>query len=325
MGDAIIALTESGNLLRLDLATLKLTREWFGPVPVVCLGRGENGAVLAGFVDGRVCRIDPATLALSEVARLPGKPRWVGAAADNAGQPAKTRLVAVVEQTRPVEGNDRRFQATIEVVQDLGSGKTYALDFKKPDGPDRGPVAFLLDRKHRLWLGADNGEWGGWCAYVDFKEGKVHAVPGPEMDEDTRKKLWSGVYGFTELRDGQVWAYGGTVHMGTDGFIGRVNRGQGEELYRLDSFDDHKPLADDRPRLPVTHVIEDPKTGAILVVSYSDIYRTDARLAHWAKIHDLEIGYRWADPTRSARIPRFARCCRSGGRESPPACSLPPA
>src|SRR5271169_1670533 len=35
-GDAIIALTDSGNLLRLDLATLKLTREWFGPVPVVC-------------------------------------------------------------------------------------------------------------------------------------------------------------------------------------------------------------------------------------------------------------------------------------------------
>ncbi len=32
--DTIIALTESGNLLRLDLTTLKLTREWFGPVPV---------------------------------------------------------------------------------------------------------------------------------------------------------------------------------------------------------------------------------------------------------------------------------------------------
>ena len=41
-GDAIIALTESGNLLRFDLATLKLTREWFGPVPIACLGRAST-------------------------------------------------------------------------------------------------------------------------------------------------------------------------------------------------------------------------------------------------------------------------------------------
>ena len=59
---------------------------------------------------------------------------------------------------------------------------------------------------------------------------------GPEIDEETRKKYWSGIYGFTELRDGQVWAYGGTVHFGSDGFIGRVDRGQGEALYRLDNF-----------------------------------------------------------------------------------------
>ncbi len=61
-GDALIALTRSGNLLRFDAKTLTLTREWFGPVPATCLGRGENDAVLVGFEDGRVCRVDPATL-----------------------------------------------------------------------------------------------------------------------------------------------------------------------------------------------------------------------------------------------------------------------
>ncbi len=30
-----------------------------------------------------------------------------------------------------------------------------------------------------------------------------------------------------------------------------------------------------------------------MVVSFSDIYRTDARLARWAKLHELEIAYRW--------------------------------
>jgi hypothetical protein len=303
VGDAIIALTESGNLLRLDLATLKLTREWFGAVRAVCLGRGELGAVLAGFEDGRVCRVDAASLALTEVVRLSGKPRWVEAVADDAGPSAKTRLVAVVEQTRPVERNGRQFQAAIEVVQDLGSGKTYALDFKKPDGPDRGPVAFLVDSRRRLWLGADNGEWGGWCCYVDFKEGKVQTVPGPEIDEDTRNQYWLGIYGFTELRDGQIWAYGGMLHMGSDGFIGRVDRGRCEGLFRFDGLSDDKPLPADRPHLPVTHVIEDPKTGAIQVVSFSDIYRTDSKLAHWAKVHVLKIGYRWGRPDALGTYP----------------------
>ena len=48
-------------------------REWFGPVPATCLGRGENGAVLAGLADGRICRIYPATLATTELRRLTGK------------------------------------------------------------------------------------------------------------------------------------------------------------------------------------------------------------------------------------------------------------
>src|SRR5689334_20760667 len=40
-GDAFLALTDSGNLLRFDRATLKLTKEWFGPTAMTCLGRRE--------------------------------------------------------------------------------------------------------------------------------------------------------------------------------------------------------------------------------------------------------------------------------------------
>jgi hypothetical protein len=129
-GGAIIALAESGNLLRLDLATMKLTREWFGPVPVVCLGRGEKDVTWAGFEDGRVCRIDPATLALTKVARLSGKPQWVGAVTDGMTKPAKSRLVVVVEQTKPVEFQRKPYSVGYSVVHDLGSGKTYALSPK---------------------------------------------------------------------------------------------------------------------------------------------------------------------------------------------------
>src|SRR5262249_48123024 len=56
------------------------------------------------------------------------------------------------------------------------------------------------------------------------------------------------------------------------------------------------PFPADRPFAPVTHVVEDPRTGAVVVVSFSDIYRTDARLARWEKVHHLKIGYRDGRP-----------------------------
>ena len=166
-GDAVIALTEGGTLLRLDLATLNLTREWSGPVPVACLGTGENGTVLAGFEDGRVCRVDPATLALTELARLPGKPRWVGALSDDAGPRVKSRLVVVIEQTRPVERNGGRFQVPTWVVQDLGPSKTYSLDFKKPEGPDHGDELPMMGRARVNALATDPDHPDGVIAALD--------------------------------------------------------------------------------------------------------------------------------------------------------------
>jgi hypothetical protein len=44
-------------------------------------------------------------------------------------------------------------------------------------------TAFLLDRKHRLWLGADHSEWDGWCSYVDLETGKVQTVLGLKIYE----------------------------------------------------------------------------------------------------------------------------------------------
>jgi hypothetical protein len=115
-------------------------------------------------------------------------------------------------------------------------GKTYVIDPKSEYPSDLRATAFLLDCKHRLWLGADNGEWGGWCDCVDLDAGQVRSIAGQRIYEHTTQLLWLGVYGFTELRDGQVWAYGGSMHMGmTDGFIWRVDQGKSEKLYMLDN------------------------------------------------------------------------------------------
>ena len=146
--------------------------------------------MLAGFEDGRVCRIDPATLAMTEVARLPGKPQWVGTIRLTGPrrrgrlprETAARRRGRADRSGRSEEGRERaEYEVPCSVVHDLGSGKTYPLD--PGESSDRRATAFLLDRKHRLWLGADNGEWGGWCSYVDLKAGKVHSVPGLKIDD----------------------------------------------------------------------------------------------------------------------------------------------
>ncbi len=246
--DAIIARTDSGNLLRFDRTTLKLTREWFGPVPVTCLGRGEGEVVLAGFADGRVCRIDEATLAMTEIARLPGKLQWVGTIAAAPGQPARQRLIAVYEQIKKSEIRGRTYGVPYSVVRDAASGKSYPIDPKSDYPSDLRATAFLLDRKHRVWLGAENGEWGGWCECVDLDAGQVRTIAGQRIYQHTPELKWDGVYGFSELRDGQVWAYGGTMHFSSDAFIWRIDRGRSEQLYRAEN---DTPGAEERPKVEI--------------------------------------------------------------------------
>ena len=78
LGDGLIALTASGTLLRFELPAVRLVRERIGVEDVTCLGRGAGEAVLAGLSGGRVCRVDPATLDLTDVVKLPAAPQWVG-------------------------------------------------------------------------------------------------------------------------------------------------------------------------------------------------------------------------------------------------------
>src|SRR5689334_18243962 len=91
-GDAIIAMTDSGNLLRFDRATLKLAKEWFGPTAATCLGRGGDGDLLVGFADGRIARVAPADLTVTDLAWVSGRVQWVGSIASGPGRPTKPRL-----------------------------------------------------------------------------------------------------------------------------------------------------------------------------------------------------------------------------------------
>ena len=303
-GDALIALSASGNLLRFDLNTRRLTGQRFDRSMIVCLGRGEGDEVLAGFEDGRVSRVDPATLDLTEIAKVPGRPRWVESPAG--GKRSPRNLIAVIEQAKS------------SLVQDIASGKSYEVE--------PGATAFFLDSKRRLWIGEDRGEWGGSCSYVDLSSGKRQSIAGIKRRNEEAGEGWDGVYGFIELRDGQVWAYGGVSHMGfNEAFIRRVDKGKAEELLRSDNSAAIKARMErrntpkpDRPKLPITHMIEG-RDGSLLVFAYSDIFRTDTKLNRWTKLHELDIQYRWGRPDAVGSYPSVSAVHLFGrkGRESP--------
>ena len=110
-GDSIIALTDSGNLLRFDLTTLQLAREWFGPSPALCLGQRVSGELIVGFADGQISRLDPKSLALTELMRLPSRIMFLAFRGGDAGTASTSGLVAVIEGTRSVEHYGRRLSA----------------------------------------------------------------------------------------------------------------------------------------------------------------------------------------------------------------------
>jgi hypothetical protein len=258
---------------------------------VTCLCSGEGDEVLAGLADGRVCRVDSATLELAEVAKLPAALRWVGrgrAAANHAAG-----LLAVTTATKTVTRDGRTFTQRYSEVHDLAASKTYPLKDQAS--------TFLLDHAGRFWAGSDNGEWGGSVARIDLAGGSIEQLkpPPPRRPYPKIPAYWRGVYGFIELRDGQVWEYGGTSHMGsTDGEIVRVDGPAPRILYAFDFGEDAGP---GQPRLPFTHILEED--SGLLVFSYHEIFRVARTLTAWKQAGTLKIRYRWGRPDAVGTYP----------------------
>jgi hypothetical protein len=254
--------------------------------------------VLVGFEDGRVCRVDPAALTMTEVARLPDRVRWVEER--EAGPGRRGGIVAVIESTKSAVSGGYKYRARSSAVHDLGSGMTFTDLGPNPItfGEDsRRATAFLLDSKGRLWLGAALGQWGGWCSCIGLSSGSKQVIPYIDP-ENGKPGNWGWVHGFTELRDGQIWAYGGqdSHNLSSSAFIRRIDRGRAEDLFSREHHkgdglggvpDEPKAPADpDRPHTPIERLVEEP-SGEILAVSYRGVFRADSKLDRWAKVREL--------------------------------------
>jgi hypothetical protein len=123
--------------------------------------------------------------------------------------------------------------------------------------------------------------------------------------------IGKNVYGFTELADGQVWAYGGTMHMGLLAWhITRVDGARPETLAAGDNLKDQGTKvpagSPARPRFPITQILEE-QNGDLLVFSYSDLFRVDRALLKWRHVTKLELNYTPGRPDAVGSYPAIRR------------------
>ena len=280
VGDSIVALTGSGNLLRFEMPGYKLTHQGIGSPKAVCLGRGVGDEVLAGFADGAVYRLDPSTLARTKVGQLPAAPVWVGAYSTG-GKKGVLAITGKPGAILPYTLDPAKPRGEPPcVVHDQLAGKTYPL----PLGAEAG----LVDSKLRLWVGLDYGEFGGWCGCLDLPTGQLRVVHR------------GNTKGFLELPDGQVWSYVGGGHMG--GYTSSIRRIDVEPAARVyfskcfamtpEGYEDLAKLAAKQPIGGIRRIIYEPSTKSVVVDNYRniferDLYRGDLALAKWEKLAQL--------------------------------------
>jgi len=297
VGQSIVVLTEAGHLIRFDARTLMPTTERLVFPGIRLLADGKEGQLLACRDDGTIHRVDPVTLKLTPAMKLDSCPTWL--AYDREGKTSiavvdgnfrdigTNRRVSFLPKTKPGESpKSAEYRESIQQWICLRRSKTL-----------------LVDRRRRLWYAQDNGEWGGWCGYAD-------------LAKETLGKHFSssGAYGLIELSDGQVWAYGGTSHMGSNGcFIARLDRGQFESLFDNDldaeqwmrSRRENKPPT--KPGFPITHILEEGKTGNLIVLAFGEVFRVDKGLKEWKFIGRLNIRYRPGRPDAMGSYPAVRR------------------
>ena len=120
-----------------------------------------------------------------------------------------------------------------------------------------------------------------------------------------------------ELGDGQVWAYGGTSHMGMNhGEITRIDEAKAQTLATFEPPENPQPKPEpSRPWLPITHIVEENR--GLLVFSYSDVFRVEKALKDWKRAATLRIHYRWGRPDAMGSYPAV-RTVHPPNREGEP-------
>jgi len=303
VGSNVIALTQSGHVLRFDKASLALMGAQFLSRRARVMGGADAMSVLVGFEGGRIARLDAASLATETVTTVSGTPMWVGR--------SKTFGAVIVFASRKV-GTRPQWREYENYRIWLGARAGEAPIVLPPKQSVGEPSQnFFLDSRDRLWRGTDGGEWGGDVDVVDLNSGQ--AGRGPPWDG-------SNVYGFAESRRGLVLAFGGLTHMGGfASFVANVEPDRASFLYK---YDDVEPLTEARakrwlaapePHLPITHVLE-RDDGSFRLLSFDYLIETDPHFRRFRRIHDFSLRYTPGRPDAVGDYPAVASALVDGER-----------
>jgi|WetSurMetagenome_2_1015567.scaffolds.fasta_scaffold27836_3 hypothetical protein len=298
IGGALIALTESGNLLRFDEGTFSLTAQRIVPGKGVAISLSNERNIFIGTKEGQVFEVDPATLALKRLLKIRGEIIWLTVKTEGRGP----KIIAAVNNidnsdwlsARPGEPLDEFFERGVK-FRNRHKPPFFILIHtakweKKIPVSEGGINAFMLDASDRLWLAEDKGEWGGDCWRVDLDTGTIKHY-----------KDWENILGFLHCRDGRLFAYGGIVHFSLlSGFIARIDKDRldkvchfpdptiqhdlGKTRLKTDSIS-HPP--ENMPEGPVDRILEDTGDSGFWVLSSHLIYHCDRNFAQWKKIADI--------------------------------------
>lgn len=258
VGEDFIALTEAGHLLRFDRKTFELTGQLLLAHPATAVGPWRGASVAVAFADGVVSALDSETLKLTPLDTVPGRPVWLG-------RDPKAELVIVYARNDAPEraGSPPSVQHYLRVP---GSKHDIAVPLA---------TTFFIDSASRLWLGSDHGEWGGAIHVVDLERSNVADVPDGGRN----------VYGFAEPKPGEVWAHGGTVHLGMyHSYVTRLTPTlsrralfETSELMLLRNAKNERWLAAPHPHSPIVKIVQlGPEK--LLLVGYGEVFETDTTL-----------------------------------------------
>lgn len=310
-GSVLIALTESGDLVRFDGTTLKITGQQIVPGHASAISLAEDGRVLVGTEAGIIVEVDSATLKQTPLFTTKGRVVWLGSVT---GKDTTPMTVAVLDNSldlNPWPGEDSgkydkrarhaqvsRVNPFLVTVYESGTVRSFPLSSELIFPL---PSSFLLDNTGTLWMGRDKGEWGGSFSSMDLHAGKV-----------STSSTDSGVQGFLRCADGRLFVYGGMSHMGVDeGYVAEVKAGvlEFKSRFRNDSLQKSLPLPENVQRLldqdnrghkfdpenlphgPVDLMMEDLYGNGFWVVSSHVLYHASTNLSEWSKTMDL--GGRW--------------------------------
>ena len=257
LGGQILGLVASGNLVAFDAETFKVRGEKVLRRRATCLGPTDKTHVLAGISNGSIVRVNISDLGIEAVTDVPGQPQWIG-------KRAKDGALVIAYRSATGSGDG-------VLVWDDGLGRTYSLG--------AGSVLFL-DSKDRLWFAS-----GGTVHFLDLATSARKEVAW--------KGGWSGLRGFAELSDGQIWAFGGSDRSGEmASYVVRLLPGQKPVL--LYGAGGKRPVQA-APSAPITHVLEESDPRRVLVVSHDGTFVSDANLSNWQPLDAMVAGHREND------------------------------